>query len=111
MTRRKSREIAEPVKSNSDKPDGRVPKSYSFTSQLANLELGANAAKIKAVGYMPEGDFARFGPEMRNDLRNAVMSSARAAKKRAGHEFVTEVFNVISPAGFKYILAVVQRLK
>lgn len=82
----------------------------SFTSQLARLDRGNYAARVKELGHLTGAEMQHEGVNIRRDLRNNISSSVGAANKRTGHQYGTEVFNIISPTGRTYVIAIVQRL-
>lgn len=82
----------------------------SFTTILAKLPLGDSASRVKETGHLVGAEMQHEGVRIRRDLRNNVASSVGAATKRTGHRYATEVFNIISPSGRTYVIAIVQRV-
>ncbi len=95
-------------------PDVEIPvrqHTASLVAQIAGLEIGDSACKVKLVDpALTIAEYATTGIELRDQLRSSVNSSLRVAKSRTNGEYEIEVAEVMTTKRMLYLLAIVTRI-
>lgn len=87
-----------------------TPAPYSFTQQVAELEIGEACSKLMQVeAGVTLADVTENLTEWKTSLRNNMASAVTGAKKRTGGQYAVEVTQVITIAGTFYLLAIITR--
>lgn len=87
-------------------------RSASFTSVIADLDIGEIAAKVQRVDQ--DFSFANYklnGAEIRDALRNNLAGPVREAKKQTGGSYSIEIVEQFTKLNGLLIIALITRIE